>query len=61
MSEDTIPPLIDIELSVAVDKAEVSVTLQPMGKVLDHTYKNGRIYFKIDRVDIHSVAEISRN
>ena len=59
MSEEVIPPLVDIELSVAVDKADVSVALQPMGKRLEYNYNNGRIYFKVDRVDIHAVAEIN--
>jgi hypothetical protein len=59
MSEETIPPLVDIELSVAAYNADVSVTLQPMGKMLEYDYKNGRIYFKVDRIDIHAVAEIN--
>ena len=60
MSEDDIPPLVDIELSVRADKNTI-VTLQPDGKKLDVKYKDGRAYFKVDRIDIHAIAEISKN
>ena len=59
MSEDDIPPLVDIEISVKTDKNAV-VTLQPEGKILEAEYKCGRVYFKIDRVDIHAVAQIAK-
>jgi hypothetical protein len=59
MSEDDIPPLVDTVLSVATANKNASVTLQPEGRKLNTKQKDGRIYFSIDRTDIHNVAEIS--
>lgn len=55
---DFIPPVLDIKLSIALDKAPLALTLQPEGKKLDFEYKNGRTHITIDRVDIHSVIEV---
>lgn len=56
-TEDHIPPVIDIKLSVLADKAPSKVLLQPTGKELQFEYKDGRIYIDIDRVDIHNIIE----
>lgn len=58
-TEDFIPPVIDIELSISQDIAEHRLVLQPEGKELDFYEKDGRIYIKLDRLDMHNVIEIS--
>ncbi|MBR5307966.1 MAG: alpha-L-fucosidase [Clostridia bacterium] len=57
-TEDFIPPVVDIRISVATDRAPEKILLQPDGRELAFEYKNGRAYFDIDRVYIHSIAEI---
>ena len=58
ISEDYIPPVLDAKLSVALDTKPKSVTLQPENKPLEFEYKNSRVYFKVDRVDVHNIVEI---
>ncbi|MBP3333132.1 MAG: alpha-L-fucosidase [Clostridia bacterium] len=57
-TEDFIPPVLDITVSVALDSEPEKILLQPEGKSLDFNYTNGRAYINIDRLDIHSVIEI---
>lgn len=57
-TEDHIPPVIDIKLSVAVKEPPAKLLLQPEGRELSFTFTDGRIYFDIERVDMHSVVEI---
>lgn len=57
-TDDYIPPVLDIELSVSVDSKPKKLILQPEGKKLPFKYKDGRAYVKVDRVDIHSIIEI---
>lgn len=60
VSDDYIPPVLDISLSVALDKEPRALILQPEGRPLDFKYcgDNGRAYVNIDRVDIHSIIEV---
>jgi hypothetical protein len=57
-TDDLIPPALDIELSIKLDGENCEFVLQPEGKKLGYTVKDGRAYMKVDRVDIHSVIEI---
>ena len=57
-TEDFIPPVVDIELSLALDTPPKLLTLQPSGKTLPFDCRNGRVYVRIDRVDIHEIVEI---
>lgn len=57
-TDDLIPPALDIELSISVDSENCEFILQPQGKKLDFTVKDGRAYMRVDRVDIHSVIEM---
>lgn len=57
-TEDFVPPIVDVELSVALPEAPKALLLQPAGTELSFTYKDGRAYFAVDRVDIHSVVEV---
>ncbi len=52
-----IPPLENIRISVRMDSAPNQVILQPDGKELPFEYHDGRVYFTVDRVDIHSVIQ----
>ena len=58
MSEDVIPPLVDLEMSVMTENKNAKATLLPANRPLDCRYESGRIYFTVDRVDIHSIVKI---
>ena len=57
-TDDYIPPVLDIKLSIALPKKPGKLMLQPEGKELSFTYANGRAEVFIDRLEIHSVLEI---
>lgn len=57
-TEDFIPPVLDIEISIAIEKEPRSIILQPQGNSLPFEIRGGRAYVKIDRIDIHSIIEI---
>lgn len=57
-SEDVIPPVVDIDLSVALSAAPKKMVLQPEGRELTVRYEGGRAHVHIDRVDMHSVVEV---
>lgn len=57
-TDDCIPPILDVTLSVALDAAPKAIMLQPEGRELAFTYRDGRAYFEIPRIDIHSAVEI---
>lgn len=58
ITEDFISPVLDIELSIASDAPASRLVLQPQGREIPFEYRNGRIYFSISRLDIHSVVEV---
>ncbi len=57
-TDDCIPPVLDIEISIALDKKPNALILQPEGRHLDFEYRNGRAYISIPRVNIHSILEV---
>ena len=57
VTEVRIPPSENVRISVACPAAPKALVLQPEGKPLDFDYKDGRVYFTVGRVDIHSVVE----
>ena len=57
-TEDQIPPVLDIEISIALDKAPQQMLLQPGGHELAFEYTDGRAYVKVDRLDMHGVIEV---
>ena len=57
-TDDLIPPVLDICLSVELPRKPKAMKLWPEGKALDVEWRDGRAYVRIDRVDIHSVVEI---
>ena len=59
--EDHIPPVIDARISVKTSNPNAQVVLQPCNKKLECEYRDGRLYFTVDRIDIHSVAEITES
>lgn len=58
ITEDYIPPTTDICLSVAVKSVPEKILLQPENRELSFEYRDGRVYFTVDRVDIHSIVEM---
>lgn len=57
-TDDYLPPVLDATLSVKLEKAPTAITLLPQNTRLDFTYENGRAYFKVDRINIHSIINI---
>ncbi|MBR2474209.1 MAG: alpha-L-fucosidase [Clostridia bacterium] len=58
VTEETIPPVLDIKLSIKVDCPPEKLLLQPGNKPIDYEYRDGRIYFDVDRVNLHSIVEV---
>lgn len=50
--------MLDITLSIELDKKPQKLILQPENRELEFEYKGGRAYVEINRVDIHSIIEI---
>ena len=57
-TDDYIPPVLDIELSIALPEKPEKLILQPEGRILPFDYRNGRAHVKIDRLNIHSILEV---
>lgn len=57
-TESFIPPVLDIELSIACETEPEKLILQPEGRELAFTCHNGRAFVKIDRLAMHGVIEI---
>ena len=58
VTEDFIPPALDIKLSIAARHAPQKLTLQPEHRDIPFEYRDGRAYFEIDRLDIHNIVEV---
>ena len=58
LTSDFIPPVLDVTVSVKADTLPGKVILQPEGRELEFSCRDGRVYFDIPRIDIHSVIEI---
>ena len=58
VTEDFIPPVVDIVLSIKLESKPQALILQPEGRSLDFEYENGRARLRLDRLDIHSVIEV---
>jgi hypothetical protein len=57
-TDDYIPPVLDLELSIELPREPAKLILQPEGKELPFIYRDGRAYVSVPRVDIHSVIEV---
>ena len=58
-SDDYIPPILDITLSLSLKNEPEALILQPQGRELMFTKESdGSFRVDIDRVDIHSVVEV---
>ena len=58
-SDDYIPPVLDITLTLSLSKAPQKLILQPEGRELQFTTTtDGKITVSIGRVDIHSIIEV---
>ena len=58
VTEDSLAPVVNVKLSVKADFMPKKVLLQPGNIPVEFEYINNRIYFKIDRIDIHNVVEV---
>ncbi len=57
-TEDFIPPVLDVKISIAISKPPKEIILQPQGEKLDYTIKDGRVYLTVKRIDMHNIVEI---
>ncbi len=57
-TDDSVPPALDISLSIKLPSPPKALILQPEGKALDFELKDGIACLSVDRVDIHSVIEV---
>ena len=57
-TEDDLPPVLDIQLSIDLPTPPNELILHPEEKTLPFEYRNGRAYVAIERLDIHSVLEV---
>ena len=57
-TDDQLPPVLDITLSISLDKKPEKLLLQPDGKPLSFDYADGKAVVQIGRIDVHNVIEI---
>jgi len=58
MTEDQIPAVTDVMISVACENAPEALILQPEGRKLAFEYRDGRAYVWLDKLGIHSILEV---
>lgn len=59
LTEDFIPPVLDIVLRIRLDRRPDAICQQPDGKNLDFRWNDGYAEVKIPRLDIHSTIVVS--
>ena len=57
-TEDFIPPILDVTLSIKAEKKPRGLILQPEGRELAFEWKDGKITVEIPRVDLYEIIEI---
>ena len=57
-TDDCIPPVLDIKLSLALPKPPKKLTLQPEGRELSFTWEEDKITVTVDRLNIHSILVV---
>ena len=55
---DQVPPLHDLNINIKTAHKPSKIVLQPEGKELEFTYKNGQSTLLLPRLEIHSILEI---
>ena len=55
---DEIPPLTDIEVTYALPARPKKVIRLPENRPVDFTYKDNKLHFTVDRLEIHSAYQI---
>lgn len=57
-TDDCIPPIVDARLSIELATKPQALLLQPEARSLPFTYRDGRAYVTVDRIDLHSIIEV---
>ena len=57
-TEDLIPPVVDITLTIRCEKMPSRLILRPSGESLDYSYDSGTATVSIGRVGMHEIIEI---
>lgn len=60
LTEDCIPPLLDISLRIRCDSKPASIWLEPEGRRLKFTWTDGCACVEVPRVDMHSIVVINQ-
>ena len=58
LTDPVIPPCLDVTVSLRAAKAPKAVILRPQNREIPFVFRDGRIFFTVDRLDIHAAAEI---
>lgn len=57
-TDDYIPPVLDIRLALTTKTEPAKLILQPEGRELPFSYRNGVAMVSVDRVEIHNIIEV---
>ena len=60
LSEESIPPVADVELKIRLDSRPSALVLQPEGKKLKFSWEDGCATVRIPRIDIHSILTVKQ-
>ncbi len=55
-----VKPIGPLAVSIALDQAPKSVTIQPSGKSLDTTWANGRAALTVPHLELYSILVVER-
>ena len=58
LTEDSLPPVLDVELAVRQERKPTAIRLQPAGLDLDFNWADGVAVVRVPKVDVHAVVEI---
>ena len=57
-TDDYIPPVLDVRLALTTKTEPAKLILQPEGRELPFSYRNGVARVSVDRVDVHNIIEV---
>ena len=58
LTEDSLPPVLDVELAVRQERKPAAFRLQPAGLDLDFNWADGVAVVRVPKVDVHAVVEV---
>ena len=58
LTEDSLPPVLDVELAVRQERKPAAFRLQPAGLDLDFNWVDGVAVVRVPQIDVHAVVEV---